>query len=150
LNSRILRFIAALLSGGVFGFGLSLSGMLDPARVRAFLDVAGDWDPSLAFVLGGAVAVAMLGTFLSRRMKRPVLDQTFQRPTETGIDRRLVLGSALFGVGWGMAGFCPGPALAGLSLGLGPVFLFVLAMAAGMTAHDRYIAKASKSWGTPS
>lgn len=150
MNSRILRFFAALLSGAVFGFGLSLSGMLDPARVRGFLDVGGDWDPSLALVLGGAVAVAMLGTLLSGRMKRPVLDQTFHRPAETGIDRRLVLGSALFGVGWGMAGFCPGPALAGLSLGLGPVFLFVLAMAAGMIVHDRYIAGASKILGEPS
>ena len=143
MNSQALRFFAALLSGAVFGFGLSLSGMLDPARVRGFLDVAGDWDPSLAFVLGGAVAVAMLGTFLSSRIKRPVLDEAFHWPSDTGIDRHLVLGSALFGAGWGMAGFCPGPALAGLSLGLGPVFLFVLAMVAGMTIHDRYVGGAT-------
>lgn len=140
MNFQILRFLAALVSGGVFGFGLSLSGMLDPARVKGFLDVAGDWDPSLAFVLAGAIAVAMLGTWLSRRMKRPVFDQAFHMPSKSRIDRRLVLGSALFGIGWGMAGFCPGPALASLTLGLGPSVLFVAAMVVGMTVHDRLIA----------
>lgn len=140
MNFQILRFLAALVSGGVFGFGLSLSGMLDPARVKGFLDVTGDWDPSLAFVLAGAIAVAMLGTWLSRRMKRPVFDQAFHMPSKSRIDRRLVLGSALFGIGWGMAGFCPGPALASLTLGLGPSVLFVAAMVVGMTVHDRLIA----------
>lgn len=140
MNFQISRFLAALVSGAVFGFGLSLSGMLDPARVKGFLDVAGNWDPSLAFVLAGAVAVAMAGTWLSRRMKRPVLDQAFQPPSESRIDRRLVLGSALFGIGWGMAGFCPGPALASLTLGLAPSVLFVAAMVVGMTVHDRLIA----------
>ena len=140
MNFQILRFLAALVSGGVFGFGLSLSGMLDPARVKGFLDVTGDWDPSLAFVLAGAIAVAMLGTWLSRRMKRPVFDRAFHMPSKSRIDRRLVLGSALFGIGWGMAGFCPGPALASLTLGLGPSVLFVAAMVVGMTVHDRLIA----------
>ena len=140
MNFQILRFLAALVSGGVFGFGLSLSGMLDPARVKGFLDVTGDWDPSLAFVLAGAIAVAMLGTWLSRRMKRPVFDQAFHVPSKSRIDRRLVLGSALFGIGWGMAGFCPGPSLASLTLGLGPSVLFVAAMVVGMTVHDRLIA----------
>ena len=140
MNLQTLRFLAALVSGGIFGFGLSLSGMLDPARVRGFLDVAGDWDPSLAFVLAGAVAVAMLGTLLSRRMTRPVLDPAFHLPPDTGIDRRLILGSALFGIGWGMAGFCPGPALASLTLGLAPAVLFVACMVVGMTVYDRLVA----------
>jgi len=140
VNLQTLRFLAALVSGAMFGFGLSLSGMLDPARVKGFLDVAGDWDPSLAFVLAGAVAVAMLGTRLSRRMKRPVLDKAFHLPPDIGIDRRLILGSALFGIGWGMAGFCPGPAVASLTVGLAPSFLFVAAMIVGMTVHDRLVA----------
>lgn len=144
MSHHKLRFLAALVSGAVFGFGLSLSGMLDPARVRGFLDVAGDWDPSLAFVLTGAVAVAMLGTWLSRRMRRPVFDRAFHLPSESRIDRRLVMGSALFGIGWGMAGFCPGPALASLTLGLAPSFLFVTAMIVGMTVHDRLIARLDK------
>lgn len=143
-GTPLFRILAALASGAVFGFGLSLSGMLDPARVRGFLDVAGHWDPSLAFVLGGAVVVAMLGVRLSRRMKQPVLDESFHLPTSKRIDRPLVLGSALFGIGWGMAGFCPGPAVSVLTLGLVPAFLFVAAMLVGMTIHDRRLIGAAK------
>ena len=135
--NRPAQIVTALAAGAVFGLGLSLSGMLDPARVRGFLDVAGAWDPSLAFVLGGAVAVALAGMVLLRRMRRPAFDDVFHLPATSPIDRRLVLGSAIFGVGWGMAGFCPGPALASLSLGLAPVVLFVIAMLAGMRLHDR-------------
>lgn len=130
---------AALLSGLVFGFGLSLSGMLDPLRVRGFLDVFGAWDPSLIFVLGGAVAIAMVGVAIMRRLPRPALDTAFHLPTTTGIDRRLVLGSALFGIGWGVAGLCPGPAVTSLTLGLPSVAVFVLAMVIGMTTHDRFV-----------
>ncbi|MGL4288189.1 MAG: DUF6691 family protein [Phreatobacter sp.] len=132
-----LRLLAALASGTVFGFGLSLSGMLDPARVRGFLDVTGAWDPSLAFVLGGAVLVAGIGVWLQRRLERPAFDRTFHLPAKTAIDGRLVAGSALFGIGWGMAGLCPGPAVASLTLGLAPTMLFVVAMAVGMIVHDR-------------
>ena len=110
----------------IFGFGLSLSGMVDPARVIGFLDIAsGNWDPSLAFVLGGALAVALAGMAMVRRMAAPVLDDRFHLPATGRVDRRLLLGSALFGTGWGMAGFCPGPAIASLSMGLGPTVLFV-------------------------
>jgi uncharacterized membrane protein YedE/YeeE len=131
----------ALLSGALFGFGLSLSGMVDPARVLGFLDIAsGAWDPSLVFVLGGAVTVALAGVAIQRRLTRPLLDDQFHLPGNTQIDGRLVLGSALFGIGWGLAGFCPGPALSALALGLAPVVLFVAAMAAGMILHDRLIA----------
>jgi uncharacterized membrane protein YedE/YeeE len=135
------RALVALVAGAVFGFGLSLSGMVDPARVIGFLDIAsGHWDPSLMFVLGGAVAVTMPGILLQRRLSRPILDRTFHIPVADRIDGRLLAGSAIFGVGWGLAGFCPGPAVSALSIGLGPVFLFVAAMAAGMMLHDRFLA----------
>lgn len=133
-----LRLLVTLASGATFGFGLSLSGMIDPARVLGFLDIdSGQWDPSLAFVLGGAVAVALPGVMLQRRLARPVLEERFHLAGRTAVDRRLVLGSAIFGVGWGLAGFCPGPAVAGLGMGLAPIGLFVAAMAVGMIVHDR-------------
>lgn len=136
------RALVALAAGAIFGFGLSLSGMLDPARVLGFLDIAsGHWDPSLMFVLGGAVLVTMPGILLQRRLARPALDRVFHVLDSSVIDRRLLVGSGLFGIGWGLAGFCPGPAVSALSLGLAPVFLFVAAMAAGMLVHDRLIAK---------
>lgn len=138
--NRHAQLLTALASGAIFGIGLSLSGMLDPVRVRGFLDVAGDWDPSLAFVLGGAVAVAMAGMFVRRRLRNPTFGDAFHLPATVPIDARLILGSAIFGIGWGLAGLCPGPALAALSLGLPSVALFVVAMLAGMTIHDRFFA----------
>jgi uncharacterized membrane protein YedE/YeeE len=134
-NSRIFVSVSA---GLVFGFGLSLSGMLDPARVQGFLDIFGAWDPSLAFVLGGAVTVAFIGLRLGWRMPRPILDTTFHFPASTRIDARLIFGSALFGLGWGLGGLCPGPAVASLSLGLWQPWLFALTMVAGMIFHDRF------------
>lgn len=140
-SSAFPRLVVSLLTGALFGFGLSLSGMVDPARVLGFLNVAsGHWDPSLMFVLGGAVLVAVPGVMLQRRLARPLLDDQFHLPGKNAIDRRLVLGSAIFGAGWGLAGFCPGPAVSALSLGLAPVLLFVAAMAAGMILHDRLLA----------
>lgn len=140
-HHAVLRLIVALAAGLVFGFGLSLSGMIDPARVLGFLNVSsGEWDPSLMFVLAGAVAVAAPGMILQRRFARPALDDRFHLPQKTEIDRRLILGSAIFGVGWGLAGFCPGPAVAAISLGLTPILLFVAAMATGMILHDRLAA----------
>lgn len=135
-----LRALAALMSGLIFGFGLSLSGMLDPVRVRGFLDPFGAWNPSLIFVLGGAVAVAMAAVVIMRRLPHPVLDTTFRVPTTAEVDARLIVGSALFGIGWGMAGLCPGPAVTSLSLGLPSVAAFVLAMLIGMIVHDRFVA----------
>lgn len=139
MNGRIAQVAVALVSGAVFGFGLALSGMVDPARVRGFLDVFGAWNPVLAFVLGGAVSVAALGVAVMHRMAQPLLDTAFHLPVATAIDTRLLLGSAIFGVGWGIAGLCPGPALAALSSGLWPVAAFVVAMVVGMVAHDRLI-----------
>lgn len=140
----LARAAVALLCGALFGFGLSLSGMVDPARVLGFLDIAsGSWDPSLMFVLGGAVCVAIVGVLIQRGLSRPALDAAFHLPERTDIDRRLVIGSVLFGVGWGLAGFCPGPAIAALATGATPVLIFVVAMVCGMMLHDRLLAKAA-------
>ncbi|WP_263259408.1 MULTISPECIES: YeeE/YedE family protein [Pseudomonas] len=136
------RLVVALLAGLVFGSGLALSGMLDPARVLGFLDLAsGRWDPSLLFVLGGALLVALPAVQLQRRLTRPLLDRAFHLPPTVPVDRRLLLGAALFGLGWGLAGLCPGPALAGLGLGIAKVYGFVAAMVVGMVLHDRELAR---------
>lgn len=126
------RLVIGLVAGVLFGFGLALSGMLDPARVRGFLDVTGDWNPSLAFVLAGAVIVAALGQAWGRRRTAPFFDKQFGWPPTRPITARLIAGSALFGIGWGLVGLCPGPAIAGLSLGLAPIAIFAAAMLAGM------------------
>ncbi|KQV81797.1 YeeE/YedE family protein [Rhizobium sp. Root1220] len=127
----------ALASGTVFGFGLSLSGMLNPVRVQGFLDIFNVWDPSLAFVLGGAVLIAFVGVRIMYGLGRPAFDETFRLPATRKIDPPLVVGSALFGVGWGIGGFCPGPAVASLSVGLAQSLVFVIAMLVGMIVHDR-------------
>ncbi len=124
--------LAALAAGLLFGLGLTVSQMANPAKVLGFLDLAGDWDPSLAIVLAGAVATTALGFRLVRRAGRPLLAPTFRLPSATRIDRPLLLGAILFGLGWGLVGFCPGPALAALGLDGLPVPVFILAMLAGM------------------
>ena len=134
MSGSVPRLAAALAAGLVFGLGLSLSGMLDPARVQGFLDVTGAWDPTLMFVLGGAVSVALAGFALARRLPRPALDARFDWPGNRRIDARLIGGAALFGIGWGLSGLCPGPAVAALSTGALPVIVFVTAMLAGMAA----------------
>jgi hypothetical protein len=127
----MLRLFASLLAGTIFGVGLALSQMINPARVLAFLDVAGRWDPTLALVLAGALIVAVPGFQLTLEWPMPLLADRFELPTKRGIDARLVGGSALFGIGWGLVGFCPGPAFASLAYGLSSSVLFVLAMVAG-------------------
>jgi uncharacterized membrane protein YedE/YeeE len=109
--------------------------MMDPEKVLGFLDLAGAWNPSLAFVLGGAVGVSALGYARAARMRRPAFAARFEVPTARSLDARLLAGAALFGIGWGLAGFCPGPALAGLTLGLPQIALFVAAMLGGMLLH---------------
>jgi uncharacterized membrane protein YedE/YeeE len=126
------RIIAALAAGALFGLGLVVSGMTNPAKVLAFLDLAGDWDPSLAFVMAGAIPVAAIGFALGRRRAAPLCAPGFAPPTARDVDARLVGGAVLFGLGWGIAGFCPGPALAALCFGGWQVALFVAAMLAGM------------------
>jgi uncharacterized membrane protein YedE/YeeE len=124
--------VAALLSGLIFGLGLILAGMANPAKVLAFLDIAGPWDPSLAFVMGGAVAVASLAFALARRRNHSYLGLTVNLPTSQVIDKRLLLGSLAFGIGWGMAGICPGPALVLLGSGHMKAVVFVGSMLLGM------------------
>ena len=124
--------LTSLLAGLVFGFGLILSGMANPAKVLSFLDLFGRWDPSLSLVMGGAVAVASTVFFLARRRTISLLGAAMKLPTAKDIDRRLVGGSLLFGVGWGIAGFCPGPALVALGMREGKALVFVLAMLVGM------------------
>ncbi|ULQ46607.1 YeeE/YedE family protein [Flagellatimonas centrodinii] len=134
-----MRALIAVLVGMLFGFGLSLSGMTEPLRVLGFLDLAGQWDPTLGFVMGGALMVTLPGFWLARRRGRPILDSGFQLPTRRDLDRRLIIGTGLFGIGWGIAGFCPGPAIASLSSGLPMVLAFAAAMAVGMLVHDRLL-----------
>lgn len=127
------NYLVAFVSGVIFSIGLGVSGMVKPAKVIGFLDFFGDWDPSLAFVMGGGVCVNLLVHFLIvRRRKAPVFDVKFHTPTTTKIDGRLLGGAALFGVGWGLAGFCPGPALTSIVTGAVPVLVFVVAMMVGM------------------
>lgn len=127
--------LAALFVGAIFGAGLVLSDMVNPARVQAFLDVAGRWDPTLMYVMGAALIPSALAYLVRRKLMRPVLATRFYVPENAAPDPRLLTGAALFGVGWGIAGFCPGPALAGLVLGAWQAWLFVAAMLAGMIAH---------------
>ncbi|WP_424968315.1 DUF6691 family protein [Dinoroseobacter sp. S375] len=127
-----MRMLSFYLIGLVFGVGISLSGMANPAKVLNFFDIAGAWDPSLAFVMGGALVVTGLGYRLALRRATPVLAPRFQIPSRTGFDPRLLSGAAIFGVGWGIAGFCPGGALPALGTGRVEVALFVAALITGI------------------
>ena len=124
--------ITALLSGLVFGLGLIVSGMVNPAKVLGFLDLAGAWDPSLALVMAGAVAVGFFAFLAAKKRTRSLIGAEMKLPTASAINRRLLEGSALFGVGWGVAGFCPGPGLAALGMGEPKALVFVAAMLVGM------------------
>jgi len=132
------RFFVALAAGTIFGFGVSVSGMLDPMRVRDFLDVTGHFDPSLAFVLAGAVAVSRVGFLAARRLRRPLFDTMFHLPMRQDIDFALIAGAAIFGIGWGLSGLCPAPAIASLALGLVPSYVFTAMMLAGILIHDHW------------
>lgn len=127
-----LKILSALVSGAVFGLGLSISQMIDPVKVLDFLDVLGNWDPSLALVMAGAVIVSGGGVMLASKRTNPLFDVSFYLPNRKDIDRRLICGAILFGIGWGMTGLCPGPALANLFLGTWQAVVFVGSMVAGM------------------
>lgn len=127
--------LPAVLIGVIFGSGLALSDMVNPARVQAFLDVAGAWDPTLLYVIGAALVPSGLAYLLRRRLDRPLLDRQFYIPENRALDRQLLLGAVLFGIGWGLVGFCPGPVIAGLVPGSWQPWLFVAAMLAGMFLH---------------
>jgi len=130
-----VKTLVTLFSGALFGLGLAVSGMLNPAKIIGFLDLAGEWDPTLAFVMGGALLVTLPAFRLILGLPRPVLAGDFALPKGSTLDARLLGGAALFGVGWGLSGFCPGPAVAALVTGLAPVFAFVAAMLGGMALH---------------
>ncbi|WP_428515912.1 DUF6691 family protein [Roseovarius sp.] len=127
-----MRLLFAVLTGMVFGAGITLSGMINPAKVLNFLDIAGIWDASLIFVMGGAVVVTFVGYRVVWRRSAPLFAARFQQPSASGIDGRLVGGSALFGVGWGIAGFCPGAAIPALGTGRWEVILFLVTVGVGL------------------
>jgi len=129
---------ASLLAGLVFGLGLIVSGMANPAKVLGFLDLGGNWDPSLAFVMAGAIAVGAVAFTVANRRSRSILGAEMRLPSARHIDRRLVLGSMLFGIGWGVAGFCPGPALVSLGMGEVKALVFVAAMLVGMGVFELF------------
>lgn len=132
MQHRIAEFLAGLL----FGLGLIVAGMTDPGKVKGFLDLAGAWDPSLAFVMGGAVAVSLAAFAVARKRTATFLGTAMHLPGARDIDRRLIAGSAVFGIGWGIAGFCPGPAIVSLATGEPKAVVFVLAMLAGMGIYE--------------
>jgi uncharacterized membrane protein YedE/YeeE len=133
--------VFGFLSGLVFGLGLILAGMTDPRKVKAFLDLAGAWDPSLALVMGGAIALGVWVFARAARRQRSWTGALMEIPTSRTIDRRLIVGGMLFGVGWGVGGFCPGPAIVALGSGMTEAGVFVAAMLAGMVLHDRFVVR---------
>jgi len=141
----IARALAALLAGLLFGAGLTVSQMINPAKVLGFLDLGGipanAWDPSLALVMAGALAITGVGFALVLRRPRPLLAPRFALPGKRDIDGRLIAGAALFGLGWGLAGYCPGPAVAALALGATKTLVFVAAMIAGMAIYELFFAR---------
>ena len=129
-----MRILSTLIAGLIFGTGLILSGMANPIKVQNFLDFFGSWDPSLALVMGGAILVTMPGFWLVQKRKTPFFNNVFNLPTRTDFDFRLLAGAAIFGIGWGLGGFCPGPAVTSLSLAAKGTLVFVPAMLIGMAA----------------
>jgi uncharacterized protein len=136
-----MRILIALAAGLVFGLGLIAGGMTDPAKVKGFLDLFGAWDPSLALVMGGGIAVGIFAFAAGRKRSLSWTGEHMEIPSSTVIDGRLLMGGVLFGIGWGIGGFCPGPALVALGSGMAEAGIFVLAMLVGMVAHDRLLAK---------
>ncbi|WP_068088160.1 DUF6691 family protein [Polycladidibacter stylochi] len=129
----MLRAFYGLLAGLSFGAGLTIADMINPAKVQNFLDIAGNWDPSLAFVMGGAIVVAFPFFRLAQRMGTPLACDDFRLPTKIALDNRLIIGSGLFGIGWGLGGLCPGPAISALTIATSSsFFVFAIAMAVGM------------------
>ena len=139
--------IASLLAGLLFGIGLILSGMANPAKVLGFLDLAGSWDPSLALVMAGAIAVGVGGFAIAKNRTQSILGLAMQFPKARHIDRRLLGGSLLFGIGWGIAGFCPGPGLVALGMGEGKAVVFVVAMVVGMYFFELLERRSSRGSG---
>jgi uncharacterized protein len=133
-----MNILVSLVVGLLFGLGIILGGMSNPAKVQAFLDLGGNWDPSLALVMGGAIAVGLIAFRMAGRRTSTLLGDPMQLPGNKQIDRRLLVGSGLFGIGWGLAGICPGPALTLLGTGASKGIIFMLAMLAGMLLFEIY------------
>jgi len=133
-----MKNIITLLAGLIFGLGLIISGMTNPEKVIGFLDVTGQWDPSLMFVMLGAIAVACVGFQFVRDKSQTIFDDAIHLPGKTHISKELIIGSLMFGAGWGLAGFCPGPALVVMGAGYKEAFIFVMAMIVGMTIHNHF------------
>jgi uncharacterized membrane protein YedE/YeeE len=133
--------LIALASGLVFGLGLIAAGMTEPAKVKGFLDLFGAWDPSLALVMGGAIAVGLVAFARAKARPRAWSGEAMELPTSQVIDARLIAGGVLFGIGWGVAGYCPGPAIVAAASGAASGVIFLLAMLAGMLVHDRWLAR---------
>jgi len=131
-----MNAVCALVAGLLFGIGLIVSGMTDPSKIIGFLDLAGAWDPSLAFVMGGAILVGLIAFRIARKRRAPLLGGAMLLPTSRSIDRQLILGSVAFGVGWGLAGYCPGPAIVALGAGQDKAVVFTVAMIAGMALYE--------------
>lgn len=130
----MLKIVAAAVIGTIFGIGIAISGMANPAKVLNFFDLAGTWDPSLIFVMGGALITTAIGyQIVFRAQKKPLMDTAFLAPNNRAIDKRLVMGSATFGIGWGIAGFCPGGAIPALGLWYSETFMFIFALVAGIS-----------------
>ena len=139
MKSNVIQHaVTSLISGVLFGFGLCLSDMINPARVLAFLDITGNWDPTLLFVMSGALLVTVPGYYFILSRPQPLFEQSFSITKNSKIDRPLILGAVLFGAGWGLIGLCPGPAISGLMLGQKEIWLFVVAMFVGFYLHDFY------------
>ena len=145
-----MKTLIAVASGLLFGLGLIAGGMTDPSKVQGFLDPFGQWDPSLAFVMGGAILVGIVGFALARRQKVAWSGDAMDLPQSKVIDARLLIGGALFGIGWGLGGLCPGPAVTALGAGFVPAAWFVAAMLLGMWLHDRFIGSSSNLRSAPS
>lgn len=145
-----MYIVTSLLAGLVFGLGLIISGMANPAKVLGFLDLAGRWDPSLAFVMAGAIAVGVVAFAVARTRTLSFLGADMKLSTARHIDRRLIIGGLLFGVGWGVAGFCPGPAVVALGMGQAKAVIFVAAMLAGMGAFELLERRKYPDTSTPS
>ena len=135
-NTSVFSNASEYLIGVLFGLGLMISGMTNPAKILAFLDLSGAWDPSLIFVMGGAVLVGLIAFYLAKNRTQSFLGGAMHMPTRRDIDRPLLIGSAMFGLGWGLAGFCPGPALVSLGSGELMALAFVIAMLGGMLLFD--------------
>ena len=137
----MIKLILALIAGTIFGLGLSVSQMVNPDKVLSFLDIGGNWDPSLALVMAGALAVAIIGFRWVRKQDKPILGSRFHITAKTALDKPLLLGAVIFGIGWGMTGYCPGPAFASLALGNQEAIVMVVSIYAGFWAAGLFNSK---------